>query len=77
MKATCKLRSAAYLPSSNECSGNDCGDVYQFLRDFRNDINELKHSVRELQKKVLGEGPNVLEAVNYFRSDKKFGKCAL
>lgn len=42
--------------SQNKCSMNDCENVYQVLRDFRNDINKLKHSLRQLQKKVLGDG---------------------
>lgn len=40
----------------NERFSKDCENVYQVLREFRRDIDELKHSIKQLQIREQGEG---------------------
>lgn len=39
----------------NERFSKDCENVYQVLREFRRDIDELKHSIKQLQIREQGE----------------------
>lgn len=40
----------------NERFSKDWENVYQVLREFRRDIDELKHSIKQLQIREQGEG---------------------
>ncbi|XP_065936900.1 uncharacterized protein [Magallana gigas] len=40
--------------TQNECYSKDFENVYQVLREFRSDIDELKHSIKQLQNREQG-----------------------
>lgn len=45
----------------NERFSKDCENVYQVLREFRRDIDELKHSIKQLQIREQGEDKSTVK----------------